>query len=682
MKLRKLLPIVFLAVAGLSACGDKTVYDVNIDNADAISAEWHVGDADRVLSVSATKNGEAVNATQLLNSEIFVTSSNEEVLTTLGFVLKPVAAGQVTVKVEYHSAKVELELNVRPVRTCIDKYGTVHAGTEADPLDYADALTIGAAMKAAAKSTDEDNIYIKGVVKYWYHFPGERAANDNATSWFIEGAGTETRATELFEMYKVTKEGGATLTDADIWPGAEVLIYGQIGYYNDQLETTKGTFVRVTGGAARVAPETKQVNVNTKNTGALAVGKALQDGDTTWDKYEVTGYTVNFLGSSGSGENKVYNYMIADAKDETAAAKQFEIYGTKNELKFNAKVKATCRIKNYHGTIETNMLESVEVLEEGVDWTEYKEPATIEDKGIADLFADESGNYKKAYQVTATIYKWDNNGKEAEAPTKYGSFYAKVAGDETVYYIYGLSVTNTALKWEVYANKYSFTNPQDFLTKDATKDLKMGDEITMKLVRADYTKTNSDGTTTVTKEAVGILIPPAAPVALTADAALTPASIMGYAGAQVAYSADEKTAEISGATFAAKGCGVYMNNSDKTKCNGIQFRYNNANTGTSMVYNKTPITNMATIVLEWSALMDISKKNDGSYQVENLKIEFATAASFAEDKLVQAASTVTFTTDAKTQTVTVPAGATFFRISSNNKGAVYLDSITVTKAAA
>ena len=503
MKLRKLLPIVFLAVTGLAGCGDTNVYDVNIENTGAIIEEWHVGDADRVLSVSATKNGEAQNATQLLGSEIFVTSSNEEVLSVLGFVLKPVAAGDVTVKVEYHSAKFEVELVIRPVRTCIDKYGTVHAGTESDPLDYADAIKIGTAMKAATKSTDEDDIYIKGVVKYWYHFPGERAANDNATSWFIEGAGTETKATELFEMYKVTKEGGATLTDADIWPGAEVLIKGQIGYYNDQIETTKGTFVRVTGGAARVAPETKQVKVSVKDTGALAVGNALEDGDTTWDKYEITGYTVNFLGTSGKDENKVYNYMIADYKDETAASKQFEIYGTKTELKFNAKVKVTSRIKNYHGTIETNMLEKVEVLEEGVEWTQYKEPTLVEDKGLADLFADEQGNYKQLYKVTGTISKWAGTNTDA---TKYGNFYLKEAGSEEEYYIYGATANAKALKWEVYANKYSFTNPQDFLTDANTKDLKIGDTITMKLTRCDYTKTNEDGSTTVTKEATGILV--------------------------------------------------------------------------------------------------------------------------------------------------------------------------------
>ena len=511
MKLRKLLPIVFLSIAGLAACGPKDVYDINFANLSDIVAEWHVGDADRVLQLEATKNGEAVNVPSLLNTEIFVTSSNTDVLGTVGLVLKAVSAGDATLKVDYHGTTLEVELGIKPVRTCIDKYGTVHAGTEADPLDYADAIEIGKQMKAASKSTgtDEDDIYIKGVVKTWYHFPGERKGNDEATSWFIEGAEGATSASDLFEMYKITKADGSSLTDEDIWPGAEVLIKGQIGYYNSQMETTKGTFVRVTGGAARVAPELKQVGVSTKDTGALAIGNALEDGDTTWDRYEITGYTVNYLGKNGSGENVTHNYMIADSKTETNSAKMFEIYASKTELKYQEKVKVTCRIKNYHKTIETNVLENIEVLEAGTDWVEYDEPTVIKDKGLADLFADESGNYKQAYEVTGIVSKWDSkNGQPNEDGTKYGNFYLQAEGDNGEYYIYGASGTASALSWGKYANKYSFVNPQDFLTNTLTKDIKIGSMVTMKLVRCDYTK---DGNTT--KEATGIVLEVGTPLA-------------------------------------------------------------------------------------------------------------------------------------------------------------------------
>ena len=514
MKLRKLLPIVFLAVAGLSACngGDTNKYDVNITNLGAIIEEWHVGDASRTLTVSATKNGEAVNPTQLLNKEIFVTSSNQDVLSTLGFVLTPVSAGETTVKVAYHDVRVEVELSIKPVRTCIDKYGTVHAGTEADPLDYADANKIGAQMKTAGTSTSEENIYIEGVVKSWYHFPGERAGNDEATSWFIEG---DVEDTSFFEIYKCVKSDGKSLTDEDVWIGAKVLVYGQIGYYNSQLETTKATFVKVTGGEARPEVNVIETGVNTKDTGALAVGKKLSDGDTTWDKYKITGYTVNFLGTNKDG---TFNYMIADSKTEADTSKMFEIYGCKEELKFQEKVLVESRIKNYHGTIETNLLTAVTVLEEGTDWVEYKEP-DVKKATLAEAFADESGNYKQAFEVTGTISNWDwkksddhEQGRKDDA-TKYGNFFLKEEGSDTEYYIYGATASASALSWGKYANKYAFANPQDFLTDSLTKGAKIGSVVTMKVVRCDYRNSKTDE---VTLEATGVVLAIGAPADYTA----------------------------------------------------------------------------------------------------------------------------------------------------------------------
>ena len=340
-------------------------YNVDVTNSDEITAEWHVGDGVRTLVLSATVDDEEVNVAQLLNDEIFITSSNESVLSVSGLVLNPISSGSVTITISFNDAEKIINLTIKPIKTCIDKYGTVHAGTEDDPLDYKDAMNVAQQMKEASRSTDENDIYIKGVVKYWYFFPGERIGNDNATSWFIEGAADATKPTDLFEMYRITKEDGTSLTDEDIWPGAEVLIKGQIGYYSNQLETTKGTFVRVTGGAQRPEVKLNQVGISAKDTDALAIGEKLLDGDTTWDKYEIIGYTVDYLGKFSGG---IYSYMIADSKTETASNKMFGLYGSKTELKYQEKVKVICRIKNYHGTIETTMIESIEVLETGTEW--------------------------------------------------------------------------------------------------------------------------------------------------------------------------------------------------------------------------------------------------------------------------------------------------------------------------
>ena len=59
--------------------------------------------------------------------------------------------------------------------------------------------------------------------------------------------------------------------------------------------------------------------------------------------------------------------------------------------------------------------------------------------------------------------------------------------------IYGASATASALVWDN-ASSYKFTNPQDFLTNTITQALAVGNTITMKMYRADYTK---DGNTTI-----------------------------------------------------------------------------------------------------------------------------------------------------------------------------------------
>ena len=127
----------------------------------------------------------------------------------------------------------------------------------------------------------------------------------------------------------------------------------------------------------------------------------------------------------------------------------------------------------------------------------------LQDKGLADLFADASGNYKVAYEVTGKVAAWIGENTDA---TKYGNFYLTVDGDETQYYIYGATTKASALAWNKYAGVYAFTNPADFLSNNTTKAIKIGDTVKMKLVRCDYTKKNEDGTSTTTKEACGIVL--------------------------------------------------------------------------------------------------------------------------------------------------------------------------------
>ena len=67
--------------------------------------------------------------------------------------------------------------------------------------------------------------------------------------------------------------------------------------------------------------------------------------------------------------------------------------------------------------------------------------------------------------------------------------------------MYGVTATASALAWDKYGATYVFTNPQDFLTNDVTKDLAIGATITLKMIRSDYTDKNG----VTTKQGVGVV---------------------------------------------------------------------------------------------------------------------------------------------------------------------------------
>ena len=88
----------------------------------------------------------------------------------------------------------------------------------------------------------------------------------------------------------------------------------------------------------------------------------------------------------------------------------------------------------------------------------------------------------EVYTITATVTGWYN---PTTAPTKYGNFYIKDATGEIL--VYGATSTESAL---VLADgKYKYTNKQDFLTNDVTKNIKIGDVVTLKVVRTNHNGT-------------------------------------------------------------------------------------------------------------------------------------------------------------------------------------------------
>ena len=122
-------------------------------------------------------------------------------------------------------------------------------------------------------------------------------------------------------------------------------------------------------------------------------------------------------------------------------------------------------------------------VEESIPRVVEELPELIKDKTLEDLFNDDSGNDKKLYEITGVVYDWKSpytNG------TQYGNFLIKQnSSDSTYYTIWGSTATSTALVYSQETHSYVFTNPKDFLTNDITKDIALGDSVTMWLSRCD-----------------------------------------------------------------------------------------------------------------------------------------------------------------------------------------------------
>lgn len=114
----------------------------------------------------------------------------------------------------------------------------VHAGTEADPYDVADACLVASALEGDAKS---EEVYVKGIVSTSKYEEGK-----NYTIWLKNG-NTES----AFELYHVTLAEGITgdLTAVDALKGYEVVCKGQISKFNTTLEINGGVVVSATAPA-------------------------------------------------------------------------------------------------------------------------------------------------------------------------------------------------------------------------------------------------------------------------------------------------------------------------------------------------------------------------------------------------------------------------------------------------
>ena len=504
MKKKILLPILLLATlslgGGLVACnpaggsssGVVSAYKVAIDNKAALEGEWYEGDA-KDLELTLTPEANALQ--ELQNKNLTVTSSDETVVKVTGLGLTALKEGTAKITVDYRGAKEEVNVTILS-KSAKKKYGAAHEGTAEDPFTNEDALLVAKSEKYGGEV-----YYVKGIVASFYNAPGSR--DDGMVAYFLTPA---TEGGEKFEIYKCFKENNGKLTDDDIWVGGEATAYGAFTKYNNQYETSSATFVKCEGNK----PQPRQTLTKTFAE-TLAAGVALADGDQTWDYYKFQAYVTVKAGNDYYLTATKGEALVAGKSDEAHGAKDIkgtnaiELYGAGKvaevaaKLLEGAKVEVTMIVKNYHGTVENGLAladADVTVLEAGTAWA-VPEPA-VANKTVTEFVALEN-NKKNAYVVKANIKAW-----KGEAADQYGNM--TITDGTTDLVIYGCSATATALAWDG-AGEYAFTNPKDFLTNDVTKALKVGDEITMKLIRADYT--NSSNVTTI--QGTGIITAVTAP---------------------------------------------------------------------------------------------------------------------------------------------------------------------------
>lgn len=158
-------------------------------------------------------------------------------------------------------------------------------------------------------------------------------------------------------------------------------------------------------------------------------------------------------------------YDLASEKYTLAAMSDFKTNEQTKDIKVGTKLSFVAKRADYNTTKEVNAL----IL--SVD----DKPVYNATKTVAELNATEP-NTKELYKVTGTIKSWQYDDRTDG--TKYGNFYLTDDSGEDIL-VYGASGAKTSLSVDNTNGEWKYSNAQDFLTSAVTKDLKVGDSITM-----------------------------------------------------------------------------------------------------------------------------------------------------------------------------------------------------------
>ena len=281
--------------------------------------------------------------------------------------------------------------NAVPKQDTKTKYGVEHEGTYDDPFTNEDAIIVTKAIAKDPKSADASKtFYIKGLIDRFYNAPENRS--DGKVSFYLQPA---TPGGEQFEIYGARNRADKFYGFDELYRGVEVLASGRLVMYGDQPETDYTYIEDITYYSEPPVMETIPVSV----TEAIAVARGLQDGDTTYDKYAITGYVVN-VSLSNYG---IPVFHLSDDPSDTTNVFLVEPYLNYEKsmissyFQYGARITITDHIRNSHDRYVQNRYEilpsMVELLSPGTSWPGMPKETTFynEEHQVVDYVEIEVG---------------------------------------------------------------------------------------------------------------------------------------------------------------------------------------------------------------------------------------------------------------------------------------------------
>ena len=234
--------------------------------------------------------------------------------------------------------------------------------------------------------------------------------------------------------------------------------------------------------------------------GNLYVAKDWSKGATSYQVYGATGKTATEGGSYvDSSNNTVTVDKVLSEKDGVFTfnnPRDWLTNANTKDLKVGDKISFDCIRCDYNGVIELSLW--------NVKFVEHKEFETAPEPDPVQFTSLEQvlAGTKEENKAKKFVGKAKIKGIKGD---KYGNLWFEVPESIAADYkdgliVYGSTATTTAITWDGVNEQYTFNNPKDYLTNDLTKNLVVGQEIDVELIRADFTKDD-----VVTKEVVAVI---------------------------------------------------------------------------------------------------------------------------------------------------------------------------------